>query len=242
SKLFLLFYKTVIPLIILTSKIIFTVSDFSKKDIAKYYKVSEDRIHVIFNAVDDSFNYKCPQERNIDTAPFFLGVSSPNYHKNFERLIESFKIFNEGQSNKYKLKIIGSLNKSFKDKNDLNSCDYVNYLGRISDAELKELYSNASAFIFPSLYEGFGIPPLEAQACGCVVLSSNAASLPEVLADSAIFFNPTNIHDIVSAMNKFVSMSIEEKSELRTKAIDNLSRFSWRNSAKKVLDVITNIS
>lgn len=220
----------------------FTVSEFSKKDISNYYNIPERNIFVIPNAVDEVFNDNAYMGAREITQPYFLGVSSPSYHKNFDRLVQSFNVFNKQYNYKYNLKIIGASNKSFNNISESNSGNGVHYLGRVQDDELKSLYKNAYAFIFPSLYEGFGIPPLEAQACGCAVLSSDAASLPEVLKDSAIYFNPNSIDDMVLAMNQFVSMTEEEKNSLRNKGKINYSRFSWFSSAKRISEVINYIT
>ncbi|MVZ11248.1 glycosyltransferase, partial [Enterobacteriaceae bacterium 8376wG6] len=121
--------------------------------------------------------------------PYLLAVSSPNYHKNFHGLIAAFSKMANSQD--VTLKIIGAANKNFADvgfsTKEAAANDNIQFLGRVSDQQLVELYSHARAFVFPSLYEGFGIPPLEAQACGCAVVSSNRASLPEVLLQSALY-------------------------------------------------------
>lgn len=97
-----------------------------------------------------------------------------------------------------KIKIIGKTARSFSKQGYALECnsDNIEFLGRVNDEELINLYQNATAFIFPSFYEGFGIPPLEAQSCGCPVISSNAASMPEVLAESVLYFDPHSLEDM----------------------------------------------
>ncbi|HAT3731671.1 TPA: glycosyltransferase family 4 protein, partial [Serratia marcescens] len=120
---------------------------------------------------------------------------------------------------------------------DLSS---IKFLGRVSDEELVKLYSNALAFIFPSFYEGFGIPPLEAQACGCPVASSNRASLPEVLSDSVLYFSPDDEEDIIKAMELLINDQVI-RSDLIERGFRNVKRFSWDNSAKKLNDLIISL-
>lgn len=243
SKKFILWYNFFIPAVLSSAKHIITVSDFSKNDIVSHFKLSEDDISVVYNAVDQVFLDVQDEVDELQNKDYFLAVSSPNYHKNFQRLIEAFVLFNTNHNNRFKLKIIGSLSNSFKYDNGNLSCKdkKIEFLGRVTDLELKELYRSARAFVFPSLYEGFGIPPLEAQACGCIVLSSNAASLPEVLEHSAIFFDPLRIEDMQSAMDKLVSLTTNEKKILHSKALCNLDRFSWGKSADKIVRLLKNM-
>lgn len=110
-------------------------------------------------------------------------------------------------------------------------------LGRVSDDNLIRYYSNAIAFLFPSLYEGFGIPLLEAQACECPVISSNSSSLPEVLGDSALFFNPNDTIACAEQMER-VYTDLNLRNQLIEKGLKNISRFSWEESAKKVITIL----
>jgi glycosyltransferase involved in cell wall biosynthesis len=116
----------------------------------------------------------------------------------------------------------------------------IKFLGRVSDEELINYYRNAVCFIFPSLYEGFGIPVIEAQACGCPVISSNSSSLHEVLGESAIMCNSSDIEGFANAMK-----SIYEDDTLRntiiSKGFENTKRFSWEKSAKKIENLLINI-
>jgi glycosyltransferase involved in cell wall biosynthesis len=134
--------------------------------------------------------------------------------------------------------IVGETNKCYAKQNyDIEQNVPVRFLGRVSDEELISLYQNAEAFVFPSLYEGFGIPLLEAQTCGCPVISSNAASMPEVLGDSAIYFNPTNISEIQDAMYQIIDNK-QLQNSLIDKGFLNINRFSWDKSADKLYNII----
>lgn len=230
SKTFLMFYKYLIPMMISTSRHLLTVSEFSKKEITSTYKYPARKTSVIYNAAGQEF---LPGKRN-ESEIYFLTVASGNYHKNHHGMIEAFLKFKKEnpESRDIKLKIIGdALNVS---SHTIRKMKDIEFLGRIDDSELINLYQNAYAFIFPSFYEGFGIPPLEAQSCGCPVLASNKASIPEILGDSALYFDPFNKDEIVISMisiikNENIRLSLIKKGH------ENITRFSWERSADKMI-------
>lgn len=230
---FRLFYRLLTPVMFRNSKKILTVSEFSKKEICNVYGVDSSKIAVVYNAVNPQFT---PAEVElVKQKPYILAVSSQNFHKNFHGLVDAFTStkLNVG------LKIIGHKAKAFSDV-ELNVDDFrVEYIGRVTDCQLVELYRGATAFVFPSLYEGFGIPPLEAQSCGCPVISSDAASMKEVLMNSALFFDPNNRNEIREAIEEIVSnQSIRD--DLIERGFINVERFSWEKSASNVLEIIEN--
>lgn len=240
SRKFRIMYNFLIPLMLRNSSALLTVSEFSKKEISNAYHYDSKKISVIYNAASAIFENKVLTRSQ--SSPFFLAVSSPNFHKNFHGLAEAFSELKG--ADKFTLKIIGEKNKNFSsssfDESLKNAGGRIEFLGRVSDDELADLYSTAYAFIFPSFYEGFGIPPLEAQACGCPVLSSHAASMPEVLADSALYFNPYDKNEIKDAIIQ-IAHNPDKRSELIGKGYENIHRFSWSNSAKKLSALIDRI-
>lgn len=217
------------------SRKIITVSNFSKQDIADFFNINHENIEVLYNGVSDSFK---PNLYTKDSKKkFALTVSSPNLHKNFNAMVEAFLQTKLDLD----LKIIGSASSIFKDPNYSSSDERVHFLGRITDEELISLYQSAEFFIFPSLYEGFGIPPLEAQACGCPVVSSNAASLPEVLEKSAYYFDPKDITSMRLAIEKVAGSELL-RGQLIQAGFENLKRFSWESSARRLNTIIDNLS
>lgn len=233
SKSFLWAYKFLIPKIARSSKQIFTVSNFSKKEIIKYYGIQESKISVIYNAVSSIF--KPIEDSRLKKENYLLAVSSLNYRKNFVVVLKAFEKFQQINPN-VSLFIIGDLNSDNFQGVDISKYKKnpnIKFLGRVSDEELVRYYSNARGFVYPSIYEGFGIPPLEAQSCECPVLVSDIPPLREVIGDSGIYCNPYSVEDICEGMELLLKSSV-----LKTKGKENVNRFSWEKSAKKIMSRI----
>lgn len=231
SRAFRLLYRTMTPLMLKQVRSLLTVSNFSRREIAQHYDFPERDIFVVPNAVSDAFR---PGPAKREPPPYLLAVSSPSAHKNFHRLIQAFMLL-RGHDD-LQLHIVGGAHDVFADPSlqRLASRDpRIRFLGRLDDQQLIAQYQGAAAFVFPSLYEGFGIPPLEAQACGCPVLAANAASIPEVLQASALYFDPTDICHMASAMERILTDQPLRQS-LRRRGLNNVERFSWEASAQRV--------
>ncbi len=211
NKFAYLYAKFLIGYAVHKADVVFTVSENSKKDILRFYKVREDKIVVVYNAVDAKFThrdrreveylidkYNLPKNKKVI---MYVGNLKP--HKNLPRLLEAYSKMS-GRENTC-LVLVG---KAF-DSEDLTPRikslgieDSVVRTGIIVDNELVDFYNLADLFVFPSLYEGFGIPPLEAMACGTPVVCSNNSSLPEVVGDAAYMFDPYEEKQIGDAMEK----------------------------------------
>lgn len=231
---FLLLYNILIPLIIRTSKKILTVSSFSKSEIIKYFNCKSDKIDVIYNAVSSDFRPIVEKKNDID---YFMTVSSLNYRKNFISILEAFEKYKKKSLDNTKLIIVGDVkSSSFK---SINISRYTNsdiiFRGRVSNGELIRLYSNAKAFLYLSFYEGFGLPPLEAQSCNCPVILSNISCFPEIFKKSVLYCNPFSIENIVDVMNSINEVNINN---YVNKGIKNKKRFSWQKSANKIFQII----
>ncbi len=225
----------------LTNAYFITDSYASKKDILKYTSIPEERIDVIYLSYDDVNNYvdkdsKSIVELGID-GDYILFVGTIEYKKNVERIIDAFNIVAEkntdiqlvlaGEIKKDKYEQINKKIESSKYKERIICLDYV-------DNDIKrKLYSNAKLFMFPSLNEGFGLPILEAQACGCPVVTSCTTSCPEVAGEAAILVDPLNVEDIAKATERILN-SDELRNDLIQKGFENIKLYSWHKTAEQV--------
>lgn len=226
-------YNLLIPISIRNSKTLVTVSNYVKEDINKTYNHKKENIKVIYNASSTKF-------RNIglERKKIILVVSSIDPRKNLKRVIEAFNSFESD----YKLIIVGKKHKTFSNlglrEEILN--DNIIFTGYLSDRELLKMYNNAEIFIYASLFEGFGIPPLEAQACGCACIVSNTTSLPEIYQDSVQYCDPYSVESIKNQMINLMNDSTL-RNQLSNKGIENVKLFSWEKSTKEFIKRIKEI-
>ncbi len=226
---------------------IITVSEFSKQDISKYIRYPEENIEVISPAVDHDLYY---QNRNkaalnkyrigdADKVILYVGAEEPR--KNLQFLINSFSKL-KAKIPHIKLLKVGTPNyllvrkKLLKQIESLNLQNDVIFTGYVSETELAEIYNAVDLFVFPSLYEGFGIPPLEAMACGTPVITSNTSSLPEVVGDAAIVVDPYDVNKFAEEMYELLTND-GLREEMIRKGLKRSKMFSWDSSAKKTLKV-----
>ncbi len=233
SKSYYWWYKLMTPLAVRTSKHIITVSEFSKKEILRFYPfVNPDSITVAYGAVDQTYFHNQKQVEPTNER-FILAVSSLDPRKNFERLMNAFKGITD-----CRLYIVGSYNRVFSGNSTTDQrTENIKFLGRVSDKELMHLYKQAVGFIFPSIYEGFGLPPVEAMSCGCPVLVSDIPVLNEVCSDAAIYFNPYNPTNIRRAVKQLLNLDSASREKLQAAGLKNIQRFSWENTAKTILEL-----
>jgi len=227
---------------------VMTVSEASKRDILRYFHVPESRIDVIYNAIDDRF-WEQPSTEDIGrvreryqlNAPFVLYAGNIKPHKNLDRLIEAFHLLRQDPNLKdVQLLIIGdeiskyaSLRRAVH-RHKLHK--YVRFFGFVPDQTLAALYRLAAVFVFPSLYEGFGLPPLEAMASGTPVITSNVSSLPEVVGDAALMIDPYDPGAIAAAMRRVLEDSTL-RAHLRTRGLARAREFSWERSIRRVREI-----
>lgn len=231
---------------------IITVSDFSKSEIVKYLKYPGDRIDVVPDAVDhDRYypkrskeilkKYGIPEDQKI-----ILYVGSEQPRQNVPFIFKAIAILKKDIP-KVKLVKIGTPQwpkarrelEKLKDKLGLkNNIVFTDY---VDEDELPKWYNAADLFIYPCLYAGFGVPPLEAMACGTPVITSNLTSLPEVVAGAAIAINPHNIDGFTQAMKDILTNNYLS-SDLAKRGIERAELFSWEESAKKILEIYKKIN
>jgi glycosyltransferase involved in cell wall biosynthesis len=176
-----------------------------------------------------------------------LIVSEVSPHKNHLRLLQAFEMVHQ-KIPEAELVIVGNIREHFssqfhsalKDVMSRNQGIKISLCGYLTDKELISLYSSAAVFVYPSLYEGFGLPVLEAMAQGCPVIASNVASLPEVVGDAAVLIDPFNTNDLAKAITHILTDD-ELKTKMSVKGIDQAKLFSWDKAAKRYLEVFENV-
>ena len=220
-----------------------TVSEASKRDILHYFDVPPDKIAVIYNAIDERFGLT-PSEEAISRVrqryqldhPFVLYVGNIKPHKNLVRLIKAFAAVRTRAFDELKLLIIGDeISKLPALRRAVHSHKlhkHVRFLGFLPDDMLAILYRLASVFVFPSLYEGFGLPPLEAMASGTPVVTSNVASLAEVAGDAAVLVDPYEVDSIADGMRRVLS-DPALADDLRQRGLRRAAAFSWEQSVAR---------
>ena len=236
SRTYYWYYKFMTPLAVKTSQHILTVSEFSKSEILGFYPfLKAEKISVVYNAIDRQlFKPLTSDIKHQTSVSFVLCVSSIDPRKNFARLIEACQGLTGA-----KLYIVGKYNRVFSQQMQLDTTsDHIQFLGRVSDEELVRLYNQAACFVFPSLYEGFGLPPLEAMACGCPVLVSDIPVEREVCGDAAQYFNPLEPTNILHTITQYLNDADVIKEKMRQKGFENITRFSWEKSAQVLMKIV----
>jgi glycosyltransferase involved in cell wall biosynthesis len=226
---------------------VLTVSEASKRDILRYFHIPEQKITVIHNGLDDRFRTPPPEaevhrvrERFQLQEQFVLYAGNVKPHKNVERLIEAFHHLRTIGFTQLKLLIIGNDISRYatlrRAIHTHNLHKYVRVLGFVPDQTLAILYRLASVFVFPSLYEGFGLPPLEAMACGTPVVTSNVSSLPEVVGDAAVLVDPYDARSIAEGIRR-VLVDESLRRDLQARGVAHAHSFSWEQAARRVREI-----
>jgi glycosyltransferase involved in cell wall biosynthesis len=237
---------------------LFAVSNFTKSEVEKLFGIDPARIEVVYNAIDERFlrghaneaERQVLAERYLINHPFLLYAGRISPHKNVVRIIEAFsalkaELEKEGLFPGLKLIIIGDELSKHPDlrrtvvrsrmQND------VRFMGFVPIEVLRIFYDAAKIFIFPSLYEGFGLPPLEAMAHGTPVVTSNTSSLPEVVGKAAVLVNPENVFEIMRALHRvLVDQALRDR--LKVRGYEKAKQFSWDASARQILRVYREVA
>lgn len=226
---------------------IIVMSDFSRREILQEYPIDSKKIAVIHEAVDagEIKNGKNDEDQPIDTrlpeleTPYITAFSSVTINKNIPRLLEAFLEAKKDKRFRHKLVIIGHRFPLEKVKAiDFKSLDNreIVWTGYLSRQKVFEVLQGSDFMVFPSFYEGFGLPALEAMAAGVPLVCSNTASLPEVVGEAGVFFDPFSIQDMSEKIAQ-VASDLTLRKNLREKGFQNLQRFSWKQTAEQTLSV-----
>lgn len=223
--------------IISKANLILAISNSAKNDLINIYKIPAEKIKVVYLAASINKNFALSKEQLSLPEKYILFVGNRDFYKNFKNFIQAIAPLLKEQKDLFLISAGGGgfsndEIKYFRSMQIENKVIYKN----ADDASLATLYSNALAFIFPSLYEGFGIPALEAMNCDCPVIMSNTSSLPEVGGDAAFYFEPNDIEDIKNKIAKVI-FDKELRKELIEKGKIQRSKFSFEKTAKETLEV-----
>ncbi len=239
SKFFRIYYKFIMPFVIKRADKIITASNYSRSEIEKQYPLSKQKVEVIYLGADSRY-----KKFDIDKKDQILYVGSMNERKNFIGVVKAFELLN---SENYKLIVVGNFGSNFvidesnkltieKAKNNPN----IEFKSGVSDDDLIKLYNNSKLFVFPSFYEGFGLPVLESMTCGTPVVCSSSTSLPEVGGDAVVYCDPFNVDDIKNKL-ELVLNDKKLQREMIQKGFKRAKEFSWENSANKHIEVFEEV-
>jgi len=230
-----MYYRLILPLVIHRSRLVITVSEANRQEINRVLGTALDKIHVVPNAVDDFWK---PVDEKPAIGNYLLTVGSLDPRKNLKRLIQAFLKLEDLS---LKLVIVGHKHKAFADEElslTLKDSDRVVFTGYISDEEVRSLYSHALLFVYPTLKEGFGIPPLEAMKCECPVVASRIPSVNEVCGEAVHYIeDPFDVSSIHAALFA-VSSDERIRQQLKVKGSARASYFNWDDSTEKIAQIL----
>lgn len=247
SKNFIIFsakqlvYKWVIKVVAHKSAAIITPSEFVKKDVVNFAHINKNKVFVTYESADKIKDSPEPLQ-NLKSTQFIMYVGRPQPHKNLQRLVLAFRKLQKTHPN-LKLVIVGKkdilyqqLEQFVKDQ----GIPDVIFTGFVSEGSLRWLYEHTAAYVFPSLSEGFGLPPLEAMAHGAPIVSSSSTCLPEIYGTAAHYFNPLNIDDIVTKIDEVLT-STRLRQQLIKNGQKQIQKYSWRRMAEQTLEVYNSV-
>lgn len=247
SKYAWLFHKFMVPKTIAHARKLIAVSKSTKNDLEQCFNLNSNKVSVIYEAADSCFR-KIENVEILETyrknarlpEKFILYVGNTKPYKNISTLLRAFKQFKTRWKTDYFLVLAGKKDRFHETTllmaTELGLLPSIRFFDNFTEEEMPLLYNLAKLFVFPSYYEGFGLPPLEAISCGTPVITSNRASLPEVVGDSAILVNPDDASGLADAMNDVLSNESLQK-QLSQKGLVQSKLFSWEKAAGETLDV-----
>lgn len=238
------YMKKHLPIAADTSDLILTGSDYTKQEIIQQLGIPPEKIRVIYHGIDHRIfrvydktplNFSLPEK-------FLLFVGSIEPRKNLLTFLKAYTSMEERFKMNFPLVLIGFKGWDNQEVMELIHLHhtYIHYLGFLSDQELAYVYNMATVFVYPSLYEGFGLPPLEAMACGTPVIVSNTSSMPEVCGDGAYYIDPISIESIAKAIMDVTGDEILQQS-LREKGLKRASQFTWEKAAEEHHNAFTSL-
>lgn len=230
---------------------ILTISNYTKNDLIETYNTKPEKINVVHNGYNKFLYKKIDNKEKINTIlekygleqPYIFYIGRIEKKKNIPALIEAFAILRDKNRDiKHKLVLVGDASYGYDEtKYMIREFDLVSEVimpGWVSEVDVPFIYNGASVFVFPSFYEGFGIPLLQAMACGVPIAASDTTSIPEVVGDAALLFNPEFALSIADSLERIIKES-DLREDIVKKGLERIKQFSWEKTAKETLDIIT---
>lgn len=232
-----MFHKALRPVLARRARQLVTVSAFSAQELGRHCRVNPDRFQIVPNSANHILRTE-PEtdvlaQFGLHAGRYLLAVGNQSPNKNIARLVTACA----DAKDLAVLAVVGG-EVSGLAAAGLTGADTVRVLGRVDDRSLRALYEGAMGFVWPSLYEGFGIPPLEAMALGTPVLASRSSAMPEILGDAACYFDPRDTADIGRALTGFCGLTEAERDQMRSRGYDRARRYSWEKSAASLLNML----
>jgi glycosyltransferase involved in cell wall biosynthesis len=228
---FRLWYRLLLPILARRNPRVMTVSNFAKQEVVRFFGADAERVRVSGEGWQHfarvSSDASILARHGLVPGRYVLAVSSITPHKNFAVVARALRSLTAPD---FDVVVTGGNNGKVFGHIDTSTLAGLKLVGYVSDGELRALYENAAAFVHPSLYEGFGIPPLEAMAMGCPVIASDAAAIPEVCGDAALYFSPRDADALAALMSGLVS-DTASRARLVERGRERTARYSWRDAA-----------
>ena len=244
-----LFYRIVVRRAVRNATRIITISEFTKREVLKYHRLKAEHIYAIHLAADTHFRpeqditvLQRVRERYHLPSDYVLFLGTTKYYKNLDRLMESFALMMRKDMPSRPMLVVAGMKDALGSRllqlvRRLEIENDVLFIGEIDEDDMPALYSLATVFAFPSLYEGFGLPPLEAMSCGTPVIVSNTSSLPEVVGEGGVQIDPFNTEEMARALEKMLTDDSHRKA-MSDKGLRQAANFSWEKTAQETLNVL----
>ncbi len=246
---FAAWYRFLLPRLLRRAKHLIAISEFTRSRLVKRLNLDPEKISVVANGVDKGFNPQARQKSpevgqalDLPGPDYILALGSLEPRKNLPRLLAAWQQILPLIPETYRLVIAGGggLKRVFQPLDFAQVPERVHWTGYVPDECLPGLYAGARLFVFPSMYEGFGLPVLEAMACGCPVVCSHGGALPEVAADAAVLVDPFSVRAIAQALQALLK-SRELQQDLRARGLRQAARFSWEQTAGQTRAVLQKV-
>jgi glycosyltransferase involved in cell wall biosynthesis len=248
NRRFAAWYAWLLPRLVKRVQHIIAISEFTKHRLVERFRVPEAKVTVVYNGINSSYRPAPAEEveamrraQGLGDSPYLLYVGSLEPRKNLSRLLRAWSVAQESITRGIQLVVAGARASSrvFGDVAIEGTVPNTRFTGYVPEEQLPALYSGALVVVYPSLYEGFGLPPLEAMACGTPVVTSNNTSLPEVVGNSAVLVDPENVDSIAAGMVE-VASSAPLRASLSRMGTERAESFTWERAAHRTLQVLLN--